>query len=665
MQGVLIASAHSDVKRSLVAILQEGRTIHDCRTVAECLTFAAAQRFDYIFVDDTFPDGKAEELVRRLHALGYGIEMVPILLASDPIHLKPFRTYGVRHFISKPFDVKAVQQVVDQIAEIADLQDIPLTFNDAATPEPTPPPASGPIEPDPRHEIDVREISQRFRRLLTRLSRREDLVQAFTDSLQEQFDVDNVCVLLPQERAPSFRLAAGNVTDEVREQFFMPFEDPLVAALVRLGEPVWVHDRDRLGRQNAIAAVRCGERLNVQLLCPVLSRGRLLALVGLSRVHRYENSPVFISLLRLFVTFFSEALENTGLYEKASAAGHTYRSMLQAIPFGLIYMSSEGRILHATPAAAAMLGLTDEDLLDQPIERAGSIIADLARESAATQQPVVAGTVRVGDNAIQASASPVAGDDGGAVIILKTPESRPPPTETAGLADSQALELWRNMSRTIAHNFKNAMVPVKTCAELLPERYDSKAFRQSFFEVVRENVTKIDTWIDALLAYAELRQDEREKQAVPLHACIDNAVQRVLAQCPENNIDISRDYGPLDEVDGNRQQLESLFAEILKNAVEAVQDVPQPRVIIRTTKTKGAVLATIEDNGPGMLDADKATAFEAFATRKLSGLGLGLAYSHRAVELHRGQMRINNAESGGTLIEVQLPAAQPEPVEHA
>ncbi|MEO0250228.1 MAG: response regulator, partial [candidate division WOR-3 bacterium] len=114
MQGVLIVSADPAVRKSLRLILQPGRAIHERATLAEALSLAAAQRLDLVFVDDVFADGTALGLVEGLHALGYGAEIVPLLLAAGPAHTEPFAAYGVREFLVKPFDVRAVGQVVDR-----------------------------------------------------------------------------------------------------------------------------------------------------------------------------------------------------------------------------------------------------------------------------------------------------------------------------------------------------------------------------------------------------------------------------------------------------------------------------------------------------------------------------------------------------------------------
>ena len=115
MEGVLIASADPAVCRSLHAIVQPGRTVHERGTVAGALALAAAQRLDLVFVDDVFPDGPALELVERLAALSYGVQVVPLVLSLGSPVVEPFRQHGARVFLPKPFSLKQLATVVKDI----------------------------------------------------------------------------------------------------------------------------------------------------------------------------------------------------------------------------------------------------------------------------------------------------------------------------------------------------------------------------------------------------------------------------------------------------------------------------------------------------------------------------------------------------------------------
>ena len=671
MQGILIASSNTAVQEALTAILQDGRTIQKSRTVAEALSMATTQRFDYVFVDDVFEDGNAEELIRRLHTLGYGVELIPVLLSTEQLYLNPFLPYGVKYAVSKPFNVEQIKEVINHIEELAELREIPL--QSAHAPRVAPENVNSQTPRYPRdwtggQDVDVREISQRLKRMISKLTDREDLIKAFADSMQEQFDVDNVVILLPCTSGPAFHVQVGNVPPEVMTQFQLPLDEPLVAALTRLGEPVWVHDREHLGRQNAINATRYGERLQIQVLCPVLSRGRLIALVGLSRFHRYEDSPVLISLLRLFLTFFSEALENTQMYERLSAAGETYRNMVDAAPQGALAVTDNGRIQHVNPRASELLGSNVADLVSQPVERAGSLIADAAWRAIRTGENIPERVIKMPDTELQISATLVNLDEQHTGVLIWLQKHIPKPAEDAETPKTTeaAADIpdWSNVARVIAHNFKNALVPVKTCAELLPERYQSEAFRQSFFNVVQENIGQLDGWIKELLRYAQTTEDPNTWETISLTECIQQAAEKTTHIHPEIRNVLKLELDDDIYVRGNRDSLVTATVELLKNAGDAVQDVDNPAVRVKTKTSDEKISVSISDNGPGLQDLNESAAVLPFTTNKLTGLGLGLAYVQRIIALHQGKVDFSS-NAKGTTIKLSFPAPVKQTVESA
>ena len=664
MQGVLIASADIAVRQSLTAIVGRGKTVYECGNGSELLALAAAQKMDYVFVDDVFKDGNAEELVSRLHQLGYfGLEIIPILLSDEPRYLEPFRRHGVRYCIVKPFNVHKVQSVIEQIDQMAQAagNQVPFSFEELtadAGPATGEMPASHQWEA-PR-EIDIREISQRFRRLLASSLRRSDLIAAFAEGMQEQFDADNVVVLLPAREAPCFRVVCGHVEDEVREQFSIPFGEPLVTALLRLGEPLRIDDCERLGSQNATTALRYGERLGVRILCPVTSRGRALAIVGLSRIHRYEASPFLISILRLFLTFFSKALENADLYGRVSTAEQAYRRIFDALPTGAMAVSADGTVCHVNPVAAAHLGEASDRLEMQPIERAGSLLADAAREVLVTGDPTGSRILTIRQRDFQVSAVPLGEDASCGVLLLLDDKAADGSTKVARRDAAEFDEVMTDMSRSLGHNFKNALVPIKTCAELLPERYDQEAFRRSFFEVVQESIGKIDGWITRLMRFSEMPEASRPATVFPLHETLDKGLERALSRFPNLDVVVHRDYAHEngDSVKAGREALEQMFTEIVGNALDAMQDVPEPVLQLSTLATAEGVTARVEDNGQGVDQNVEAAAFRPFFTKKMSGLGLGLAYVRKIAGAYGGNVAISPGTERGGCVQVDLPAAR-------
>lgn len=659
MQGIAIVSADAGVRESLRMMLHSGRTIRECRSLAECLALATTEKLDFIFVDDVFEGGTVDELIGSLHGLGYGIEIIPILLSCDPVYQERFRPHGIRHCITKPFNVHQILRILEQIEEITRSSNSTIEAAVGAAREEHARAAdkAAAAEPATRDDDAVREISQRFRKLLARMQNRQDLIRTFADGLQEQFDVDNVVVLLPADDKPVYDVRYGDIAPDVKCQFFIPMDDPLVQSLARLGEPVRVHDCERLGRENAVTAIRYGERLGIQVLCPILCHGKLKAIVALSRFHRYNGSAAPAKLLRPFITFFAEALENCELYERMSRMEETFRAMFDTLADGAIAVSAAGRIQTLNPAAARLLEINAKNVVDQPVERAGSMIAHCARTALESKQATEPCTLVVNGRWHEIFAKPMAFDSGttGAVVQIRPANREEDAPEDTRLDATENRQLWDDMTRMIAHNFKNAFVPLQTCAELLPEKFQDDSFRTFFQDTVGDSIQRLGQWIDQLLGFSHLNESE-DWTSTPLHDILAEAIAQAQSHLPQTQAKFTTRYLRDDRVAGRRPILQQIFREIINNALEAVQDVPDPTIDIECSLAHETLRVQIQDNGCGLGEKSPETAFRPFASRHLTGkLGLGLTYAQQALAVHGGTIELSAREQGGTNVLVTLP----------
>lgn len=172
------------------------------------------------------------------------------------------------------------------------------------------------------------------------------------------------------------------------------------------------------------------------------------------------------------------------------------------------------------------------------------------------------------------------------------------------------------------------------------------------------------------------RLDEAERKAVDIHAGIDSTLlildNRLKAQGGQPEITLIKEYGDLPLVECYASQLNQVFMNLLSNAIDALEDQPEPRIItIQTALAKQApdaqafmqkqgdrAVIRIHDNGPGIPEAVQAKLFEPFFTTKLSqkGTGLGLAISYQIiVDRHKGKLRCTSTPEQGTEFVVEIP----------
>lgn len=112
---------------------------------------------------------------------------------------------------------------------------------------------------------------------------------------------------------------------------------------------------------------------------------------------------------------------------------------------------------------------------------------------------------------------------------------------------------------------------------------------------------------------------------------------------------------PAMEFNGDRQLLDEVLTNLLKNALESKSGAVRVHIALRAL-AGGGVHVCVEDDGPGVAESLRSTLFKPFTTTKSSGTGLGLAFCKKIVDEHGGQIDVVRSTSlGGARFDVRLP----------
>src|SRR5262249_9059625 len=114
----------------------------------------------------------------------------------------------------------------------------------------------------------------------------------------------------------------------------------------------------------------------------------------------------------------------------------------------------------------------------------------------------------------------------------------------------------------------------------------------------------------------------------------------------------------LPPVEGDPIQIQQAVINLVRNAFDAMRDVPPGRRIVEIAtyyNGDGAIGVAVRDYGSGISEATRERLFEQFFTTKDEGLGMGLAIVRSIVEAHRGTITAENADGGGARFYFRLP----------
>jgi signal transduction histidine kinase len=218
------------------------------------------------------------------------------------------------------------------------------------------------------------------------------------------------------------------------------------------------------------------------------------------------------------------------------------------------------------------------------------------------------------------------------------------------------------LSAGVAHEVKNALVAVKTYAELLLEKQpDAEAAA-----LVRREVGRIDSLIGQLLQLAG--PSRRTVAAVGLHEVLSHAMRLVHHPLQERSIgEVLLLQANSDQVWGDSRQLQQAFLNLFFNAVDAMDEggqlVVRTEIVVATEhiskfdpgRREPQLQVEVRDTGVGIPAELVERLFTPFVTTKPSGTGLGLAITRRIVQEHRGRITVESKPGQGTVFRVILP----------
>jgi PAS domain S-box-containing protein len=112
----------------------------------------------------------------------------------------------------------------------------------------------------------------------------------------------------------------------------------------------------------------------------------------------------------------------------------------------------------------------------------------------------------------------------------------------------------------------------------------------------------------------------------------------------------------LTDVFVDRERLQYVLVNLLRNAIEALRGRADRRVLIAACRPpEGGVEFSVTDSGPGLAPGTEQQIFDAFASGKAGGMGMGLAICRTLVEEHGGTISAANLPEGGAKFRVLIP----------
>ena len=175
----------------------------------------------------------------------------------------------------------------------------------------------------------------------------------------------------------------------------------------------------------------------------------------------------------------------------------------------------------------------------------------------------------------------------------------------------------------------------------------------SLLEEISQAARHISNVVVALKTYAY--QESTPQQNINIQTSLEETFLLMENVIPAR-ISITKVFDPdLPTIQGYQSELGQVWANILKNAIDAIEG--EGNVIVRIKHVSGTIVVKFEDDGAGIPEDIQSKIFDPFFTTKApgEGVGLGLSISYNIIkQKHGGEITVVS-EPGKTIFSVTLP----------
>jgi len=222
------------------------------------------------------------------------------------------------------------------------------------------------------------------------------------------------------------------------------------------------------------------------------------------------------------------------------------------------------------------------------------------------------------------------------------------------------------ISASLGHELNQPLTAILTNAQVAQRgvqagRFDNQQI-YAILEKIVSNTRRASQIIEKIRGF--IRPTQLDRVSVDLATLMVEAAELMETEVRKHKIiiHIEPEIAPI-TVLGDATHLTQVIVNILRNAIESLQQVKYRKIIVTLREVEGMAVLMLCDSGPGLSAIALEKVGTPFFSTKENGLGMGLSISRAIMKQHEGELRAFNAEQGGACFAIHLPAIhQPTPL---
>lgn len=357
-----------------------------------------------------------------------------------------------------------------------------------------------------RHNNRERVLCE-FSRALNNNFDQNRLLKLFMNAVAELVPVGKLSILLYAEGVSEYKIAAQRGLD------------PSLCAGLRFkpstGLLVWLAREGRILHNGEVSTFpvappaeifREMQLLQAAVCIPLLAHGQLVGTLNLGpKITGAPFSEEELETLYVFCGNVAVALRDIELHHQIRDQKSFIENVLQHMTSGVVAINTEERIITFNPRAGEILALTPQQIIGKDLRLLPSPLGDLLYETLITgealrKQEIEPAYIRIPLEINTYRLLNVAGEPLGSVMIFD--DLSPRKLLEKERRQAAQLDVLNKFVGQLAHEIKNPMVAVQTFAELLPEKYNDRSFREFYAVTVRQELKRLNELIEQLIAFS-------------------------------------------------------------------------------------------------------------------------------------------------------------------
>jgi len=218
----------------------------------------------------------------------------------------------------------------------------------------------------------------------------------------------------------------------------------------------------------------------------------------------------------------------------------------------------------------------------------------------------------------------------------------------------EKLAMVGELAAGMAHEIRNPLTSIRGFLQLLQRKYDRQGPEQEYFQIMLEELDRINLIIKEFLSLA--RPSQPQLKITDINELISEALLLAEQEALMSEVVLEFIKGenlPLVFLDP--AQIKQVVLNLISNAIQATGPKGHVQVLSFHDPEEKMLVVSVKDNGPGIPPDKLHLIFEPFYTTKENGTGLGLTLSLRIVESHGGKIKVSSRVGEGSCFRIFLP----------